>query len=111
MYEDVVVEKENAATDDRKSEKKVPATPTTESIASVMVAKPHIIKEKLIIKRQNVKVEIEIHLHDEEFMKDLCRITLTTKSQLKNSGLFKSSRYYLLEAPMLSSMVMSPGLL
>ncbi len=34
---DVVIEKENAATDYGKSEKKVPAKPTTESTESVMV--------------------------------------------------------------------------
>ncbi len=38
---DIAVEKENASTDDGKPEKKVPATPTTENIESVIVAKHH----------------------------------------------------------------------
>ncbi len=108
---DVVIKKENAATNNWKSEKKVLATPTTQSTESVMVAKPHVITEKLVIERQNVEVETEIRLQEEEFMKDLCQITLMTKSQFKYSDHFKSGRYYLPEAPMLSSMGMSSGLL
>ncbi len=41
---DLVIEKENAATDDGKSEKKVPAKLMTESTESVMVAKPPVMK-------------------------------------------------------------------
>ncbi len=108
---DVVVDKENDATEHEKSEKKVPTTPMTESTESVIVTKPHIIKEELVDERQNVEVETIIHLHDEEFMKDLCRIAMTTKSQFKDSGHFKSSRYYLLEAYMLSNMGINSGLL
>ncbi len=105
------VENENTSAKDGKSEKKVPTTPTTESTESVMVAKPFVIKEKLVVERENVEVETVIRLHDEEFMKDLCRIMITTKSQFKDSGHIKSSRYYLPEEPMLSKMGMSSGLL
>ncbi len=45
-----------------------------------MVAKPLEIKEKLIVERQNVKVETVIRLHDEDFMKDLYCIMMTMKS-------------------------------
>ncbi len=55
-------------------------------------------------------MEIVICLHDKEFMRDLCHITMMTKSQFKDSCNIKSGRYYLLEGPMLSSMGMSSGL-
>ncbi len=91
---DVVVEIENTAANDGKSEKKVPTTLMTESTESVMVAKPLKIMEKLVVESENVEVETVIRLHDKEIMKDLCRITMTTKSQFKDSSHIKSSRYY-----------------
>ncbi len=108
---EVVVTSENSDANNDKSEKKVPTKPMTEITDSVMVEKSLIIKKKLVVERENVEVETVIRLHDEEFMKDLCRITMTTKSQFKNSGHIKSSRYYLPEGPMLSRMGMSSGLL
>ncbi len=107
----VVVESENTAANDVKSEKKVPTIPTTESIESVMVAKHLVIKEKLVVERENVEVETVIRLHDEMFMKDLCCIMMMTKSQFKDSSHIKSGRYYLPEELMLSKMGMSSGLL
>ncbi len=104
---DVVVESENTDANDGKSEKKVPTKLTTESTESLTV----VIKERLVVERENVEVETIIRLHDEEFMKDLCHITMTTKTQFKNSGHTKSGRYYLPEEPMLSKMGMSSGLL
>ncbi len=89
---DVVVESQNTAANDGKSEKKVPTKLKTESTESVMVAKPLVIEEKLVVKRENVEVETVIRLHDEEFMKDLCHITMTTKSQFKNSSHTKRDR-------------------
>ncbi len=68
-----------------------------------MFAKPLIIKEKLFVERENIEVEAVIRLHDKEFMKDLCQITMT--------GNIKSGRYCLPEEPMLSNMGMSSGLL
>ncbi len=62
-----------------------------------MVAKPLEIMEKLIVERQNVEVETVIHLHHEEFMKDLCSMMMMTKSQFKDSSHIKSGRYYLPE--------------
>ncbi len=55
-------------------------------------------------------METVIRLHDEEFMKDLSCITMTTKGQFKDSGHIKSDRYYIPEVPMLSRMGMSSGL-
>ncbi len=71
---DAVVKSENTDANDGKSEKKVPTKPMTESTDSVMVTKPIVIKEKLIIERVNLKVETVIRIHDEEFMKDLAAL-------------------------------------
>ncbi len=97
----VVIESENSDANYGKSEKKVPTKPTTENTDSVMVEKPLVIKKTLVVERENIEVETVIRLHDEEFMKYLCRITMMTKSQFN----------YLPEGPILSKMGIRSGLL
>ncbi len=71
---------------------KVQAKTMTESTERVIVAKPTVTKETLIVERQNIEVETVILLHYKEFMKNLCRITMMMKGQFKDSSHIKSGR-------------------
>ncbi len=108
---DVVVEGETIVADEGKSEKIVPLKATIKSTDIVKASHPPTNMIQLVVEKENVAVETELRLHDEAFVKDLCHITLMTKSQFRDNSHWKSGRYYLPELPLLSDMDSKSGLL